>query len=363
MSVVLVATPSNDLWRDAVRAGVRDIVDPHLRRRRARARARAGGRSGRPACGEQRAVRSASSPQDGAGHRRALPQGRIGQDDGGVQPHRRARPRRSTDRSPSSTSTCSSAMPPTPSGWCPSTPSASWRRRPRSTPRPSRCSSPATSRRAPTCSAARSRPRRARPSPTSSRAASSSCSPDDFAYVVVDTPAGLDERTLAVLELATDVVLVSSIDVSSIRNLGKEIDVLERARPAARVRATSCSTAPTPGWASRPSDVEAALGMKIDTAVPSSRAIPFSMNQGRPIVIEEPNSHVGPRADDVHAPVRGRRRDRDRARAPVGFLPPEEVTDEAVRTTPRPDRRRPRALRTRLQLAAVRRPSPSPPTR
>ena len=30
MSVVLVARPSSDLWRDAVRAGVRDIVDPHL---------------------------------------------------------------------------------------------------------------------------------------------------------------------------------------------------------------------------------------------------------------------------------------------------------------------------------------------
>ena len=43
----------------------------------------------------------------------------------------------------------------------------------------------------------------------------------DVDYVVVDTPAGLDERTLAVLELATDVVLVSSLDVSSIRNLGK----------------------------------------------------------------------------------------------------------------------------------------------
>ena len=32
--------------------------------------------------------------------------------------------------------------------------------------------------------------------------------------------------------------------------------------------------------------------MTIDTAVPSSGAIPLSMNQGRPIVIEEPNSHA-----------------------------------------------------------------------
>jgi len=32
--------------------------------------------------------------------------------------------------------------------------------------------------------------------------------------------------------------------------------------------------------------------MKIDTAVPSSRAIPFSMNQGSPIVIEDPKSQA-----------------------------------------------------------------------
>ena len=110
-------------------------------------------------------------------------------------------------------------------------------------------------------------------------------------YVVVDTPAGLDERTLAVLELATDVVLVSSLDVSSIRNLGKSIDALERVDllPQSRSFVLNRSDARV---GIEPSDVELALGMKIDTAVPSSRAIPFSMNQGRPIVIEEPNSQA-----------------------------------------------------------------------
>ena len=37
-------------------------------------------------------------------------------------------------------------------------------------------------------------------------------------------------------------------------------------------------------------DVEAALGMPTDAAVPSSRAVPLSMNQGRPIVIDSPSS-------------------------------------------------------------------------
>ena len=111
----------------------------------------------------------------------------------------------------------------------------------------------------------------------------------DVAYVVVDTAAGLDERTLAVLELATDVVLVSSLDVSSIRNLGKEIDALGRVGLLPESRSFVLNRADARVGID-PTDVEAALGMPVDGAVPSSRAIPFSMNQGRPIVIEDPHS-------------------------------------------------------------------------
>jgi pilus assembly protein CpaE len=113
----------------------------------------------------------------------------------------------------------------------------------------------------------------------------------DVDYVVVDTPAGLDERTLAVLELATDAVLVSSLDVSSIRNLGKSLDALDRVGllPESRHFVLNRSDARV---GIEPSDVEAALKMRIDSAVPSSRAIPFSMNQGRPIVVEDPKSQA-----------------------------------------------------------------------
>src|SRR4029453_10563969 len=49
----------------------------------------------------------------------------------------------------------------------------------------------------------------------------------NFDYVVVDTPAGLDERTLAAIDCATDLLLVSSLDVTSIRSLRKELDALD----------------------------------------------------------------------------------------------------------------------------------------
>ena len=49
----------------------------------------------------------------------------------------------------------------------------------------------------------------------------------DFRYVVVDTDGGLGERTLTVLERATDYVFVCATDVLSVRGLAKEIEALD----------------------------------------------------------------------------------------------------------------------------------------
>lgn len=109
----------------------------------------------------------------------------------------------------------------------------------------------------------------------------------DFACVVVDTPAGLDDRTLTVLERATDLVLVATLDVSSIRNLAKEIDALDRLGMTGATRHFVLNRADA-RVGIEPADVEAALGITFDASVPSSRSIPYSMNQGRPLVLDDP---------------------------------------------------------------------------
>ena len=111
----------------------------------------------------------------------------------------------------------------------------------------------------------------------------------DFACVVVDTSAGIDELTLAALDHATDAVLVSTMDVASIRNLGKEIHALDRVGllPASRHFVLNRADARVGIDAA---DVQAALGMEIDASVPSSRTVPLSMNQGSPLVVEDPSS-------------------------------------------------------------------------
>ena len=82
----------------------------------------------------------------------------------------------------------------------------------------------------------------------------------NFDYVVVDTPAGLDERTLAAIECATDLLLVSSLDVTSIRSLRKALDALDQHRRHGG-RGTSSSTGPTPRSGSIRADAEEAIGM------------------------------------------------------------------------------------------------------
>jgi pilus assembly protein CpaE len=113
----------------------------------------------------------------------------------------------------------------------------------------------------------------------------------DFSYVIVDTAAGIDERALAAIERATDLVLVATMDVASIRNLGKEISALDRLGIREPRRHFVLNRADARVGLEL-SDVEAAVGLPTTVALPSSRLIPLSMNQGSPVVLDEPDSPV-----------------------------------------------------------------------
>lgn len=113
----------------------------------------------------------------------------------------------------------------------------------------------------------------------------------DFAYVVVDTAAGLDERALAAAERATDLVLVATLDVASIRNLGKEIDALDRLGMTRAGRHFLLNRADS-RVGLEVSDVEVAIGLTAAATLPSSRLVPLTMNEGRPVVLDEPDATV-----------------------------------------------------------------------
>ena len=105
-----------------------------------------------------------------------------------------------------------------------------------------------------------------------------------FRYVVVDTAPGLSDPTLAAIDRATDVVLLSSMDVPGVRGLRKEIDVLRELDlvPAGRHVVMNMAE-PKRGLAL--ADVERALGTAVDVVLPRSAAVPASTNAGVPLLL------------------------------------------------------------------------------
>jgi pilus assembly protein CpaE len=120
---------------------------------------------------------------------------------------------------------------------------------------------------------------------------------ENFDFVVVDTPAGLDELTLAALECATDLLLVSSLDVTSIRSLRNALDAFDHIGVGAQ-RTLLLNRADSKVGLN-PSDAEDVMGMKIACSIPSSREIPLSLNLGTPVVISEPKSAVAKQLEQL----------------------------------------------------------------
>jgi len=113
----------------------------------------------------------------------------------------------------------------------------------------------------------------------------------EFPVVVVDTAAGLDASTLAAVEMSTDVVFVCTTDVASVRALRKELDALDGLGMMNHLPHFVLNRADARVGLDR-GDIESVVGLRVDVAVPSSRAVPLSLNQGQPIALSQPRSPI-----------------------------------------------------------------------
>ncbi|MDE0801996.1 MAG: P-loop NTPase [Acidimicrobiales bacterium] len=117
---------------------------------------------------------------------------------------------------------------------------------------------------------------------------------DEFRYVVVDTDPGLGERTLTVMDHATDLVFVAATDVASVRGLRKTIDALDSIGMTSHQRHFVLNRSDAKVGLDV-ADIASTIGMEPDVLVPSSRTLPVSMNQGTPILeMDEPSPATGP---------------------------------------------------------------------
>jgi pilus assembly protein CpaE len=113
----------------------------------------------------------------------------------------------------------------------------------------------------------------------------------EFGHVVVDTSAGLSEHTLSILEVSTDLLLVCAMDVPSVRSLRKLVDALELLGMSHQRRHFLVNRADSKVGLDI-KDVEATVGLPVDVAVPSSRVVPLSTNQGSPVIESQPRTPV-----------------------------------------------------------------------
>ena len=112
---------------------------------------------------------------------------------------------------------------------------------------------------------------------------------ENFRYVVIDTAGGIDDAALVAMDHGTDLLLMSSTDIPSVRAIQKTVEALkalgldDRAwhyvlnRSDAKVGLDS-------------NDVSEAVGLPIDLAVPDVRIMTLAMNQGSPVVESDPRS-------------------------------------------------------------------------
>lgn len=105
----------------------------------------------------------------------------------------------------------------------------------------------------------------------------------EFQYVVVDTAPGLGEHVLATLDMASDAVWICGMDVPSIRGLRTGNQILAELNLLPERRHVVLNMADRRSGLTL-QDVEATIGAPVDVVLPRSRTLPFSTNKGIPLL-------------------------------------------------------------------------------
>lgn len=112
-----------------------------------------------------------------------------------------------------------------------------------------------------------------------------------YAFVVIDAAPSFHEMTLRCLEHGDALVLVSTLDVSSLKNIKVALETLDAlGMPRSKWRIVLNRAGGNIGLSNE--DVEDMLGVPISVSIPSSRDVPVALNNGQLIVLAQPDHPV-----------------------------------------------------------------------
>lgn len=121
---------------------------------------------------------------------------------------------------------------------------------------------------------------------------------ETYDYVIVDTASLLDELLLSLVEKSDMVLMVVDMDLPSVKNAKLALETLRLLKFSTSgvklVMNRSNSKAKLDD-----KEIEGALKMSIDAAIPSDALVAASVNEGRPVVESHPKSKVAKGFEDV----------------------------------------------------------------
>jgi pilus assembly protein CpaE len=129
-------------------------------------------------------------------------------------------------------------------------------------------------------------------------------------YIVIDTPAHFNDVVLGLIEVSDDVLLIAGMDIPNIKNVKIGLQTLRLLNtPMSKLhlilnRANSKVKLDV-------SEVERTLQVKAECLIPSDIMVPQSVNKGTPVVLDNPKSGVARAIEqlaDMFAPAAARRR-------------------------------------------------------
>ncbi len=114
----------------------------------------------------------------------------------------------------------------------------------------------------------------------------------EFHYVIVDTPASFQDRSLAALDLAQRVITLMTLEMHCIRNVKLFLEVADLlGYPADKVMLVLNKATNRTGI--RAEDVEKHLQRKLALQIgDAAQEMTLSINQGTPLILAKPNHHV-----------------------------------------------------------------------
>jgi pilus assembly protein CpaE len=110
-----------------------------------------------------------------------------------------------------------------------------------------------------------------------------------FEFIVVDTSPFFHGPMLATLDRTDELLLLCGLDVPTLKNIRLSLQTLDMLSfPTERIRVVLNRANSKVGM--KPSEVEAALDVKLRFHIPSDRVVPLAVNRGAPAVLAEPKS-------------------------------------------------------------------------